>query len=240
MPPEKDCPDLSAPPVAVQLAWMGRTSPRWSRGELTQGWMSLLYNLAVIDAVMLPLTISALASRNCELEHKGSTWKLWGDRDHAAAAVWGQAGLGSDSGGRHAAAAHGAPEPVGAGGGVSDPDPLGEVAAFLCPLLWGEFCDLCLAAGPVPLVCQPGGAAGGADFRQLCGAVALFFPQWVQRCVIWGYYGVLIQAGMNWDPVTRATEFYWVQTRPLEFGLLALWMIVVLAVGRGLFVRKEV
>ena len=39
---------------------------------------------------------------------------------------------------------------------------------------------------------------------------------------------------------TRATEFYWVQTRPLEFGLLALWMIVVLAVGRGLFVRKEV
>lgn len=45
---------------------------------------------------------------------------------------------------------------------------------------------------------------------------------------------------MNWDPVTRATEFYWVQTQPLEFGLLALWMIVVLAVGRGLFVRKEV
>ena len=45
---------------------------------------------------------------------------------------------------------------------------------------------------------------------------------------------------MNWDPVTRATELYWVQTQPLEFGLLARWMIVVLAVGRGLFVRKEV
>ena len=77
-------------------------------------------------------------------------------------------------------------------------------------------------------------------FGSFVGLFALFFPQWVQRCVIWGYYGVLIQAGMNWDPVTRATEFYWVQTRPLEFGLLALWMIVVLAVGRGLFVRKEV
>ena len=77
-------------------------------------------------------------------------------------------------------------------------------------------------------------------FGSFVGLFALFFPQWVQRCVIWGYYGVLIQAGMNWDPVTRATEFYWVQTQPLEFGLLALWMIVVLAVGRGLFVRKEV
>ena len=63
--------------VAVQLAWMGRTLTQMEPGELTQGWMSLLYNLAVIDAVMLPLTISALASRNCELEHKGSTWKLW-------------------------------------------------------------------------------------------------------------------------------------------------------------------
>ena len=58
-------------------------------------------------------------------------------------------------------------------------------------------------------------------FGSFVGLFALFFPQWVQRCVIWGYYGVLIQAGMNWDPVTRATEFYWVQTQPLEFGLLA-------------------
>ena len=63
--------------VAVQLAWMGRTLTQMEPRELAQGWMSLLYNLAVIDAVMLPLTISALASRNCEMEHKGSTWKLW-------------------------------------------------------------------------------------------------------------------------------------------------------------------
>lgn len=46
--------------VAVQLAWMGRTLTQMEPRELAQGWMSLLYNLAVIDAVMLPLTISAL------------------------------------------------------------------------------------------------------------------------------------------------------------------------------------
>lgn len=76
MPPEKDCPDLSG--LCGGAAGVdGRTLTQMEPGELTQGWMSLLYNLAVIDAVMLPLTISALASRNCELEHKGSTWKLW-------------------------------------------------------------------------------------------------------------------------------------------------------------------
>ena len=37
--------------VAVQLAWMGRTLTQMEPGELTQGWMSLLYNLAVIDPV---------------------------------------------------------------------------------------------------------------------------------------------------------------------------------------------
>ena len=62
--------------VAVQLAWMGRTLTQMEPGELTQGWMSLLYNLAVIDAGMLPRTISALASRNCELSPKGSTCEL--------------------------------------------------------------------------------------------------------------------------------------------------------------------
>ena len=75
------------------------------------------------------------------------------------------------------------------------------------------------------------------DLLMKIGAALIFWivGRWLISKVVH-----LIQAGMNWDPVTRATEFYWVQTQPLEFGLLALWMIVVLAVGRGLFVRKEV
>ena len=165
--------------VAVQLAWMGRTLTQMEPGELAQGWMSLLYNLAVIDAVMLPLTISALASRNCEMEHKGSTWKLWET--------------------------------------VTTPQRL-----FGAKLAWGAI----LVGGMLLL---------RTVLLSLLG-LAVGFPTQIP----WGNYGVLIQAGMNWDPVTRATEFYWVQTQPLEFGLLALWMIVVLAVGRGLFVRKEV
>ena len=198
--------------VAVQLAWMGRTLTQMEPRELAQGWMSLLYNLAVIDAVMLPLTISALASRNCEMEHKGSTWKL---RTVLLSL-------------------------------------LGLAVGFPTQIPWGKLLlsfALCFGVSFVIYALQQGLSLWFVNqavplavgiFGSFVGLFALFFPQWVQRCVIWGYYGVLIQAGMNWDPVTRATEFYWVQTQPLEFGLLALWMIVVLAVGRGLFVRKEV
>ena len=202
--------------VAVQLAWMGRTLTQMEPRELAQGWMSLLYNLAVIDAVMLPLTISALASRNCEMEHKGSTWKLWEtvttpQRLFGAKLAWGAILVG------------------------------GMLLLLSFALCFGvSFVIYALQQGlSLWFVNQAVPLAVGI-FGSFVGLFALFFPQWVQRCVIWGYYGVLIQAGMNWDPVTRATEFYWVQTQPLEFGLLALWMIVVLAVGRGLFVRKEV
>ena len=203
--------------VAVQLAWMGRTLTQMEPGELAQGWMSLLYNLAVIDVVMLPLTISALASRNCELEHKGSTWKLW-ETVTTPQRLFG------------AKLAVGFPAQI----------PWGKLLLSFALCFGVSFVIYALQQGlSLWFVNQAVPLAVGI-FGSFVGLFALFFPQWVQRCVIWGYYGVLIQAGMNWDPVTRATEFYWVQTQPLEFGLLALWMIVVLAVGRGLFVRKEV
>ena len=226
--------------VAVQLAWMGRTLTQMEPGELAQGWMSLLYNLAVIDAVMLPLTISALASRNCELEHKGSTWKLRAtvttpQRLFGAKLAWGAILVGGMLLLRTVLLSL-----------------LGLAVGFPAQIPWGKLLlsfALCFGVSFVIYALQQGLSLWFVNqavplavgiFGSFVGLFALFFPQWVQRCVIWGYYGVLIQAGMNWDPVTRATEFYWVQTQPLEFGLLALWMIVVLAVGRGLFVRKEV
>ena len=43
---------------------------------LSQGWMLLLYNLALDDAIMLPLTVAVIASRSCEVEHRGNTFKL--------------------------------------------------------------------------------------------------------------------------------------------------------------------
>ena len=62
--------------LGAQMVWMGVFLLRQEQEDLAQGWMLLLYNLALVDAIMLPLTAAVLASRNCEGEHKGSTWKL--------------------------------------------------------------------------------------------------------------------------------------------------------------------
>ena len=47
-------------------------------------------------------------------------------------------------------------------------------------------------------------------------------------------------AGMHWDEATRFTAFYWRVPEPLDVGLLLVWGVVFLVVGRTLFVRKEV
>ena len=62
--------------LAVELIWMEAFFTRQDTEDLKWGWMLLLYNLAMVDAIVLPISVAALASRNCELEHKGNTWKL--------------------------------------------------------------------------------------------------------------------------------------------------------------------
>ena len=72
------------------------------------------------------------------------------------------------------------------------------------------------------------------------GLFILFFPQWAQRCLPWGYYGVLLQAEMLWDPVTHHVSYAWLHTAPSDYGLLALWLLVLFAFSYRVFVRKEV
>ena len=62
--------------LAVEFLWMGVFLARESPEELRWGWMLLLYNLAMVDAIVLPLSVATLASRSCELEHKGGAFKL--------------------------------------------------------------------------------------------------------------------------------------------------------------------
>ena len=175
--------------VAVQLAWMGRTLTQMEPGELAQGWMSLLYNLAVIDAVMLPLTISALASRNCEMEHKGSTWKLWEtvttpQRLFGAKLAWGAILVGGMLLLRTVLLSL-----------------LGLAVGFPTQIPWGKLLlsfALCFGVSFVIYALQQGLSLWFVNqavplavgiFGSFVGLFALFFPQWVQRCVIWGYYG---------------------------------------------------
>ena len=75
MPPAEGPPGVRRG-AGAQLLWFGAYLTRQDEADLVQGWMLLLYNLAMIDAIVLPVSVATLASKSCELEHKGSTLKL--------------------------------------------------------------------------------------------------------------------------------------------------------------------
>ena len=164
--------------LGAQMVWMGVFLLRQEQEDLAQGWMLLLYNLALVDAIMLPLTVAVLASRNCEGEHKGSAWKLLET--------------------------------------MVTPGQL-----YAAKLGWGT---VVLAVG-------------------LCGSflglLSLLFPVGIQRCLPWGYYGLLLLVQMHWEEATRITTFSWRTPEPLDVLLLVMWWVAFGVIGYGLFARKE-
>ena len=70
--------------------------------------------------------------------------------------------------------------------------------------------------------------------------LSLLFPVGIQRVIPWGYYGLLSLARMDWDPETQFSQFFWRWPQAGDVALLLCWAALFFAVGRTLFVRKEV
>ena len=225
--------------VAVQLLWVGRTLFDMTPEELSQGWMLIIYDLILIDAIMMPTTAAVLASRNCDLEHKGSTLKLLetlvpAGRLFDAKLCWG--------------AIHIAATLLARTAGFLL---LGRLLGLPKQVPWDKFgllfffsffvsLTIYLLQQDLSLFFQNQAVALVLGlFGSFVGLLSMFFPQWVQKLVIWGYYGVLAIAGMNWDPDTRATDFYWMQIDLSGLVLTAIWFVVLYVVGKRLFLKKD-
>lgn len=226
--------------LAVELIWMGAFFARQDAEDLKWGWMLLLYNLSTVDAIILPLSVATLASRSCELEHKGSTWKLLETmaapgRLYAAKLGWGALVLAALLILRSALFLA-----VGIAQGFQGELPLIRLGLFTL-ISWTvsmmvyalqQGLSLRFANQSAALVC---GIAGS-----FLGILSMLFPPALVRCVPWGYYGLMSLVFMDWDPVTRVTSFYWRWPPVTDMALLFLWMAGFFVVGRTLFVRKEV
>lgn len=226
--------------LGVELLWMGVAFSRQGRETLSQGWMDMLYNLALLDAIILPLSVATLASRNCELEHKGNTWKLLETmaapgKLYGAKLAWGTLVLAVLLVVRSFIF-------LALGKAMDFPGepPLGRFCLFtliswvVSMMVYGlqQGLSLGFANQAVALVC--------GIFGSFMGLLSLLFPPALTRCVPWGYYGLMTLVGMDWNEATRITRFYWRWPQLTDIALLCLWAVVFLFVGRTLFVRKEV
>lgn len=226
--------------LAVELLWMGVFFARQDAEDMKQGWMLLLYNLSMVDAIILPLSVATLASRSCELEHKGNTWKLLEtmaspDRLYAAKLGWGALVLAV-----LLVIRSGLFLAVGLVLNFSGPIPWGRFTLFTL-ISWAvsmmvyalqQGLSLWFANQAAALVCGISGS--------FLGILSMLFPPALIRFVPWGYYGLMALVGMDWNETTRVTRFYWCWPQLSDIALLLIWAAIFLLVGRALFVKKEV
>lgn len=226
--------------LAAQLFWFWVVLSRQSAEEMQQGWMLMLYNFAVVDAIMLPVATAVLASRSCEIEHKGCTLKLLETAAspaqlYRAKLLWGALTLGGLLVLRGAILVC-----IGVTLGFPGEVPTTRIILFTV-LTWAVSVTLYLLQQGLSLrYANQAPALICGIFGSFAGLMGMLLPSFVQRMVPWSYYGLLSLTGMNWNPTTHDTWFYWFWPPVTNFVLLACWAILFFVIGRTLFVRKEV
>lgn len=209
--------------------------------EITvQSWQELLYNLMLIDSIVLPLGVAVFASRSCEIEHKASSFKLL-ETMMTASQLY-QVKL-----------LCGAIQITGMlalrmicfivlGCFLHFPAQI-PYAQMLYTYLSGTAIAVTLFTLHLGLSLffqNQAIALLAGIFGSFIGLLSLFFPRSIQQLCLWAYYGFLSPVGMDWNHVTRAIHYYWITPRISSFLLLFLWFLAAFFIGKAGFIRKEV
>ncbi|UWG96475.1 ABC transporter permease [Dehalobacter sp. DCM] len=226
--------------ILVNVLWSLWDVGRMNAHDLAQGWICCLFQFPLLNSIMMPVIAAVVASRLCDIEHKGQTLKL-------LETVMPSARLFSAKffcGALYLLAAVllqlSVMVAVGYAVGFEGNPPLDKLfyyflfttAVNLTILLWQQVLSLLFVNQMIPLAA---GIIGG-----FAGLFLMFFPQNLGRFVLWGYYGVLMFVGMDWDKTTRITDFYYTAIDWTGFCALIVMFIVIYFIGRALFIRKEV
>lgn len=226
--------------MAFQLCWI--LYGKYSADALLKGWMMFLYQLPLINAIFLPVLAIVVASRLCDIEHKGHMFKqlcctaskgllydaklIYGLGIMLAALVMQFAGI--YAGGRV----------LGFGG---------DYPARLYLLYWlftilpafaiyifQHTLSLLFKNQAIPFFI---GIIG-----EFFGVLSMFLPQfpWLRNSLLWGYFGVLQFVGGQWDKATRISTYYLMGTDWQFFFVLMAAAAVMYGIGRKLFCMQEV
>ncbi|HCS73608.1 MAG TPA: ABC transporter permease [Clostridiales bacterium] len=223
----------------VQVLWSLWGVETMDAHELSQGWVYFLYQFPILNAIMMPVIAAVVASRLCDIEHKGQMLKLLNTlmpagRLFAAKFLCGALYM-------LAVALLQIMVMVIAGlaFGFEGSPPLDKLLYYLLftttvnitILLLQQVLSFLIINQMIPLAV---GAIGS-----FVGLFILYFPQNLGRFILWGYYGVLMFVGMDWDRATRITNFHYVPVDWSGFGVLAVAFCIIYILGRALFIRKE-
>lgn len=62
--------------ILVQIIWILWVFRRTNAHAPENGWMLSLYQFPLLNSIIMPVIAAVVASRLCDVEHKGQTFKL--------------------------------------------------------------------------------------------------------------------------------------------------------------------
>lgn len=225
--------------IGVQLLWAFWSCRNMDARDLAQGWQYCLYQFPMLNAIMMPVIAAVVASRLCDVEHKGQTLKLL-ETVMTPGKLFDAKFL--------CGAAYMITIVVlqvfiiiamGYGKGFDGALPVDKLLYYLVyttgvnltVLLLQQILSLLFINQMIPFSVGLIGA--------LAGLYTMFFPQNLGRILLWAYYSVLSPVGMNWYREAGIVNYYNLPVDWIGVITLTAMFCVLYLVGRGLFARKE-
>ncbi|WP_088186872.1 ABC transporter permease [Desulfosporosinus sp. FKA] len=225
--------------ISVQILWLLWSVGRMDVHDLSQGWMNILYRFPLLNSIMMPVIAAVVSSRLCDIEHKGQTFKLLNTvmparRLFAVKFLCGALYMLVLVFLQLAVIVA-----VGYAAGFEGNPPVDKLFYYLLSTASVNLTILLLQQVLSFLFKNQMISLTVGIIGSFAGLFLMFFPQSFSRLVLWGYYGVLMFVGLNWDRETRISNFYYTPFDWSGFLTLTVMFCVIYIIGRALFIRKE-
>lgn len=226
--------------LAVLFVWIFWSFRRADASDLAQGYTYLLFQMPMLNCILMPIMLAVIASRLCDMEIKGQTlkllytlqtkgsfydWKFLHEFLYLLAFSAGECLLILAMGQLYHF--------------TEVPDYMLVLRHLGVTLLAGtavltlqHFLSLWFENQILPLLV---GMAGS-----FLGLFSMYFPPALARLVLWGYFGAFLPVYMEWDKDTRITTF---SPRPFPtqtFVLFLAFTVLLYLICRSRFFKKEV
>jgi hypothetical protein len=226
--------------TATQLAWALWDVHRMNAHQRVDGWLAMLYQFPLLNAIMLPVIVGVIASRLSDIEHKGQTFRLLNTvipqgRLFAAKFLCGATYTIAIS-----MLQVGAFTGVGLLYGFPQPVPWKQVGLYLLATITVSITILLVQQilsleFPNQMIALAVGMIGS-----FAGLFSMFLPEGFQKFLLWSYYGIFLTVRMDYDAIHRIVHYRWVEFDRSGFISLLVMLALIYILGQVLFARREV
>lgn len=207
--------------------------------DISQGYLMMFYNLPIINTILMPLMISVIASRVCDMEVKGDTLKI----------LYTMQKQGSFFDFKYLSCLRYITFfIIGQGIMILFLGTVEHLGAFSLSRFFIYLITVFAVSAVVLSIQQTLSLVSHSQLLPLgigivgsfLGLFSLFFQKPVAYLVLWGYYANFSMIGMNWDPDTRIIDYYVISFPLSRFLIFLAAGVLIYMICRMIVVKKEV